>query len=143
MGQLYSRDVSVQVSFDYVAFDTVTGADLNTPRFWEGDPSESRLPTPTYVRSPNVTVRDLRGKKDQYTLPKNGFQLLNNPSAHAPHPDRQEYVQAYLQETAACVRRLLDATQAFVFDYRVGLNLNFVRQHADPASVSHQPTAFC
>lgn len=119
MGQLFSREVSVFASFDYVAFDTVAGADLNTPRFWEGDPSESNLPTPTYVRSPNVTVRDIRGQENKYSLPKDGFQLLSFPSAHTPHPDRQEEVQAYLQETAVRVRQLLNASQAFVFDYRV------------------------
>ena len=123
MGQLFSREVSVLASFDYVDFDNAPGTDLNTPRFWEGDPSESTLPTPKYVRSPNVTVRDIRGQESEFEFSKDGFQLLAFPSAHVAHPDNQEDTQAYLQETAARVRNLLNASQAFVFDYRVSYSL--------------------
>ena len=119
MGQLLSREVSILASFDYVSFDDVHGTNLNTPRFWEGDPNESTLPTPKYVRSPNVTVRDIRGQETSRNITKDGFQLLDFPSAYNPHPDRQEEVRAYLQETAGQVRKLLNASQAFVFDYRV------------------------
>jgi hypothetical protein len=119
MGQLLSRNLSVLASFDYVSFNDVAGSDLNTPRFWEGDSSESTLPTPQYVRSPNVTVQDIRGHEDEYKFSKTGFQLLAFPSAHEPHPDNQAETQAYLQETAAKVRWMLNASQAFVFDYRV------------------------
>ncbi|KAB5511748.1 hypothetical protein GE09DRAFT_1232337 [Coniochaeta sp. 2T2.1] len=122
MGQLFSRQVSVQAAFDYVTFDNIPGTDLNTPRFWEGDPKDSTLPTPKYMRSPNVTIRDIRGKGDNYSLPKDGFELLKFPSAHVPHPDNQKETEAYLQETAARVRKLLNATQAFVFDYRFRVN---------------------
>ncbi|KAJ9156828.1 hypothetical protein NKR19_g4146 [Coniochaeta hoffmannii] len=122
MGQLFSREVSVLASFDYVDFDNAPGTDLNTPRFWEGDPSESTLPTPKYVRSPNVTVRDIRGQESEFEFSKDGFQLLAFPSAHVAHPDNQEDTQAYLQETAARVRNLLNASQAFVFDYRFRVN---------------------
>ncbi|TPX15791.1 uncharacterized protein E0L32_000125 [Thyridium curvatum] len=130
MGQFLARGVSVTTSFDYVSFDNEPGADLNTPRFWEGDPTESTLRTPTWVKTPNVTVRDIRPEQDKYYFSKDGFQLLGIPTAHSPHPDHQDEVQAYLGETAAHVRKLLNASQAFVFDYRV------IRSPASPEELS-------
>ena len=145
MGQYLSRELSVQAAFDYVAFDNVPGTDLNTPRFWEGDPKDSTFPTPKYVRSPNVTIRDVRGKENNYIFPKDGFELLEFPSAHVPHPDNQKATQAYLQETAARVKKLLNASQTFVFDYRVGLHPRGCVDSNKPLinAVPHQQAPSC
>lgn len=56
----------------------------------------------TYHREPeshNVTIHDVRGKEDQYTLDKNGFQFHKHVSKEKDFLDDEHIKAVYYPET--------------------------------------------
>ncbi|KAL1598002.1 low-affinity methionine permease [Paraconiothyrium brasiliense] len=79
----------------------------------------------TYIREPethNVTVRDVRGKEDQFTLDKNGFQIYKHVSKEKDFLDDEKIKAEYYPETEqlkAYSRTSTGASRIHIFDHTI------------------------
>lgn len=55
-----------------------------------------------------MKVRDLRPIKDEFTLDKNGFQLVNFPTKEKEFLDEEEVKRVYYPECQALIKKLYD-----------------------------------
>jgi hypothetical protein len=73
------------------------------------DPGDGSEPHPSYVGKPetyyrppetlDVTVHDVRGHEDQYSLDKNGFQVYSHVSLEKDFVDEEQIKAQYYPET--------------------------------------------
>ena len=73
------------------------------------DPGDGSPPHPTYIGKPetyerpsetvNVTINDVRGKEDQYTLDGNGFTFYKHSSVEKDFADDDHIKAVYYPET--------------------------------------------
>jgi hypothetical protein len=83
--------------------------DVDTVLHYFKPNADGSPPHPTYVDKPetyyrepephNVTVRDVRGKEDQYTLDKSGFQFYKHVSKEKDFLDEEKIKEEYYPET--------------------------------------------
>lgn len=73
-----------------------------------------------------ITVENIRGKEQEFSLSRDGFQYILAPSALSPeisdflHQDAlSEKAKAYLTETTSIAKKFLIAEKAICFDWRV------------------------
>ena len=72
------------------------------------DPGDGSLPPPSYVEKPEtyerpsepltLTVHDIRGEEDQYSLDKTGFQIFEHVSREKAFADDEEIKRSYYPE---------------------------------------------
>lgn len=78
------------------------------------DPGDGSPPAPSYVGKPdtyerpveklNVTVNDVRGDEDKYTLDKNGFQFYPHESKEKDFDDDEKIKREYYPEVDALLK---------------------------------------
>lgn len=83
--------------------------DVKTVLNYYKAPEDGSPPHPTYVDRPetydrptvplDVTIRDVRGEEDQYTLDKNGFQIYQNVANEKDFLDDEQIKAGYYPET--------------------------------------------
>ena len=83
--------------------------DVYTKLNYYKDPGDGSEPAPTYVGKPetyerpfeplDVVVEDIRGREDQFTLDKNGFQIYRHQSKEKDFIDDDQIKSAYYAET--------------------------------------------
>jgi hypothetical protein len=66
-----------------------------------------------------VTIEDARGREAEFTLDRNGFQLLKAPTTVADFYSPDEIKRVYYPEVAQLLRDRLGASRVFVFDHNV------------------------
>ncbi|KAI0868905.1 hypothetical protein GGS24DRAFT_512672 [Hypoxylon argillaceum] len=73
-----------------------------------------------------ITVENIRGKEQEFSLSRDGFQYILAPSALSPeisdflHQDAlSEKAKAYLTETTSIAKKFLIAEKAICFDWRI------------------------
>jgi hypothetical protein len=103
-------------SFAHQILNTTTSAttfskphDVDTVLHYHKPNADGSPPKPTYVDRPEtyerpsevhpVTVRDVRGKEEDYTLDGNGFQFYKHTSTEKDFADDQKIKEAYYAET--------------------------------------------
>ncbi|KAF2451271.1 hypothetical protein P171DRAFT_347138 [Karstenula rhodostoma CBS 690.94] len=67
----------------------------------------------------NVTVRDVRGKEDQFTLDKNGFQFYKHVSREKDFLDDEKIKAEYYPETEQLLKDATGATRIHIFDHTI------------------------
>ena len=76
-----------------------------------------------------IRIIDVRAKKDEFRLFRNGFRWLNHRSSFNVLDGRQSTAESYLRETAAFLREELNAEQIICYDFCV-LLLNLGKGHS-------------
>ncbi|PVH96920.1 hypothetical protein DM02DRAFT_598370 [Periconia macrospinosa] len=86
-------------------------------------------PHPTYTDRPetynresnqhNVTVHDVRGREDQFTLDKNGFQFYKHESSEKDFLDEEKIKEGYYRETEELLKKATGASRIFIFDHTI------------------------
>ena len=67
----------------------------------------------------DVTIEDGRGREAEFTIDRNGFQLVKAPTAVADFYDPQEIKRVYYPEVEQLLKDKLGASRVFVFDHNV------------------------
>ena len=83
--------------------------DVSTTLNYYKDPGDGSEPAPTYVGKPetyerpfeplDVVVEDIRGREDQFTLDKRGFQIYRHESKEKDFIDDNQIKSVYYPET--------------------------------------------
>ena len=83
--------------------------DVPTQLNYYKDPGDGSEPAPSYVGKPetyerpfeplDVVVEDIRGREDQFTLDKNGFQIYHHESKEKDFTDDDQIKSVYYPET--------------------------------------------
>ncbi|KAJ3503494.1 hypothetical protein NMY22_g18232 [Coprinellus aureogranulatus] len=100
--------VKAQVNF------YVPNADGSQPFY---DIATNNVNFKTEVRE--VTIENVRGKEDQYTLDKAGFQWVRAPSKHTSFQNDEEIKKEYYPESIEFLKKLTGASRAVIFDHTV------------------------
>ena len=66
-----------------------------------------------------VTIEDARGRETEFTLDRNGFQIVKAPTAVADFYDPDEIKRVYYPEVERLVKEKLGASRVVVFDHNV------------------------
>ena len=66
-----------------------------------------------------VRIEDARGRESEFSLDRNGFALVNAPTAVADFYDDQEIKRTYYPEVEKLLRSAVAASRVFVFDHNV------------------------
>lgn len=87
------------------------------------DPGDGSRPPPTYVNKPesyrrvpetlSLTVHDIRGTEDQYSLDKTGFQIYHHQSVETDFRDEEQIKKNYYPE----VENLLKEAFVILFSH--------------------------
>jgi len=116
--------------------------DVVTTLNYYKDPGDGSEPPPSYVSKPEtydrpsetqtVTVHDVRGKEDQYTLDKHGFQFFTRESSEKDFLDDERIKDAYYKETEQLLKDVTGASQIYIFDHTIRRAQKDVRNGGDP-----------
>ena len=89
------------------------------PAFYRTEPPPG-VPQWNGIDDPHdVPIEDARGREDEFTLDRNGFTLVNAPTAVANFYDPEEIKRVYYPEVERLLRDTLGASRVFVFDHNV------------------------
>lgn len=98
------------------AWQTVPKHDVETTLNYFKANEDGSPPHPTYVDRPEtydrpvephtVTVKDLAGEEDQYTLDKNGFQFHKQSAAEKDFLDEEHIKAVYYPETEKLLKEV-------------------------------------
>jgi hypothetical protein len=86
-------------------------------------------PHPTYVDRPEtyerpfeshqVTVKDVRGSEDKFTLDQNGFQFHKHVAQEKDFLDDAQIKDVYYKETEQLLKDVTGASRIFIFDHTI------------------------
>ncbi|KAK0510643.1 hypothetical protein JMJ35_007075 [Cladonia borealis] len=103
--------------------------DVPTKLNYYKDPGDGSGPAPTYVGKPetyerpfeplDVVVQDIRGREDQFTLDKNGFQIYRHESKEKDFTDDEQIKSVYYPETEQLLKDATGASRVFIFDHTI------------------------
>ena len=99
-------------SFEPVTVEVKSGNlkhDVKTQLNYYKDPGDGSEPTPSYIGKPEtyerpvqplpVTVHDIRGEENKYTLDRTGFQIHSHTSSEKDFLDEEKIKAEYYPET--------------------------------------------
>lgn len=90
----------------------------------------------TYERpahSLDVTVHDIRGEQDSYTLDKQGFQIYPHTSQEKDFLDDDKIKAEYYAEVEQLLKDATGATRVFIFDHTIRRQANDTRSSSGTA----------
>ncbi|RMZ91607.1 hypothetical protein DV736_g1165, partial [Chaetothyriales sp. CBS 134916] len=127
-----------------VSQPSVTKRDVKTTLNYYKDPGDGSPPPPTYAGKPEsydrpthpleVTVHDVRGEVDKYTLDGNGFQIYSHESEEKDFLDDDKIKAEYYPETEQLLKDATGASRVFIFDHTIRRALNDGRNGPDAAN---------
>lgn len=68
-----------------------------------------------------VTVENVRGKEDQYSLDKSGFTFVKAESGLKDFTDDEKIAQEYYPESIELIKKITGATRVVIFDHSTSL----------------------
>ncbi|CAK7203345.1 hypothetical protein SEUCBS139899_006078 [Sporothrix eucalyptigena] len=71
------------------------------------------------VESHTVTVHDVTGEEDKYTLDGNGFQYVHRPAEETEFTDEDHIRKVYYPETEQLLKDVTGASRIFIFDHTI------------------------
>jgi len=93
------------------------------------DPGDGSAPAPSYIGRPetyerpyeplDVTVTDIRGDEQKYSLDGNGFQIHRHESAEKEFLDDDKIRASYYEETKQLLKDATGASRVFIFDHTI------------------------
>jgi len=106
------------------------------------DPGDGSAPAPTYVGKPetyerpthplDVTVNDIRGEENNYSLDKNGFQIHHHSSVEKDFVDDAQIKAQYYPEIEQLLKDATGASRVFIFDHTIRRAQKDQREAATP-----------
>ncbi|KAH8667949.1 hypothetical protein BGZ60DRAFT_487313 [Tricladium varicosporioides] len=86
-------------------------------------------PAPAYVGRPEtyfrpsephiVTIHDIRGSEDAYSLDTTGFQIVKHESAEKKFEDEEKIKEVYYGEIEEILKKATGANRVFIFDHTI------------------------
>ncbi|RXW11368.1 hypothetical protein EST38_g14488 [Candolleomyces aberdarensis] len=67
----------------------------------------------------DMVIENVRGKEDEYTLDKVGFQFYRAPAKHTSFLDDEEIEKEYYPETIELYKKLTGASRVVIFDHTI------------------------
>ncbi|PNP60305.1 hypothetical protein THARTR1_00329 [Trichoderma harzianum] len=95
-------------------YKSIPKHDVNTILNFFKDNEDGSPPEPTYV-----TIRDVAGEEDKYTLDKNGFQFHRHTSIEKDFLDDDQIKAQYYSETEQLLKDVTGASKIFIFDHTI------------------------
>ncbi|KAF2802124.1 uncharacterized protein BDZ99DRAFT_402248 [Mytilinidion resinicola] len=102
---------------------------VQTTLHYYKDPGDGSAPAPSYVgrietferpsEDLDVTITDVRGSEDKYTLDGNGFQIYPHVSAEKDFVDDDKLKAEYYPETEQLLKDATGASRVFIFDHTI------------------------
>ncbi|SMY29942.1 unnamed protein product [Zymoseptoria tritici ST99CH_1A5] len=103
--------------------------DVETILNFHKDNEDGSPPAPTYVGRPEtyerpvdahkVTIHDVTGDEDKYTLDSHGFQLVPSVSGEKDFLDDDVIKETYYKEIDQLLKDVTGATRTFIFDHTI------------------------
>ncbi|KAL5406738.1 hypothetical protein PMIN06_007372 [Paraphaeosphaeria minitans] len=103
--------------------------DVDTVLHYFKPNADGSPPHATYVDKPEtyhreseshkVTVRDVRGKEDEFTLDRNGFQFYQHASKEKEFVDDEKIKAEYYPETEQLLKDATGASRIHIFDHTI------------------------
>ena len=93
-------------------------------------PPEGKAPHNLGSEPHDVTVRDARGREDEFSLDKNGFQFVKYPSVEKEFDDDERIQNVYYPEVEKLLKEVAGAKRVFIFDHTIRCVLSCVRGRA-------------
>ncbi|KAM0265584.1 hypothetical protein ACHAQJ_000016 [Trichoderma viride] len=104
--------------------------DVDTVLNFYKDNEDGSPPTPQYAGNAasfqerptaqhKVTVRDVAGEEDKYTLDKSGFQIHRHTSVEKDFLDDEQIKASYYPETEQLLKDVTGASKIFIFDHTI------------------------
>jgi len=123
-----------------------TPRDVTTKLNYFKDNEDGSPPAPSYVGKPEtyerptsprtVTIHDIRGSEDKYTLDTTGFQVVKHKSAEKDFIDEDEIKSLYYPEVESILKEATGANRVLIFDHTIRRN---VSDRSNPASQLRGP----
>lgn len=114
-------DVSTTLNY-YTAIDTA-----EAPYSYTGmEPPAGRLVTNVGKDPQQVIVTDVRGREEEFSLDKNGFQFMHWPSAEKEFDDKERIQKQYYPEVEESLKQITDARRVFIISHMIR---RVVRRH--------------
>ncbi|KAF2216954.1 hypothetical protein CERZMDRAFT_93020 [Cercospora zeae-maydis SCOH1-5] len=103
--------------------------DVQTTLNFHKDNEDGSPPAPTYVGKPetyeravdthNVTIHDVSGDEDKYTLDSHGFQFVPSVSVEKDFNDEEQIKDRYYKEVDQLLKDVTGASRTFIFDHTI------------------------
>ncbi|KAL7799255.1 hypothetical protein V8C37DRAFT_367186 [Trichoderma ceciliae] len=104
--------------------------DVDTILNYFKDNEDGSPPAPSYANKPEtfqnrpiashkVTIRDVAGEEDKYTLDKSGFQIHRHTSTEKDFADDEQIKASYYAETEQLLKDVTGASKVFIFDHTI------------------------
>ncbi|RFU75259.1 hypothetical protein TARUN_7001 [Trichoderma arundinaceum] len=111
-------------------YKNVPKHDVETILNFHKDNEDGSPPAPSYAGKPEsftarpiashkVTIHDVAGEEDKYTLDKNGFQIYRHPSVEKDFVDDEQIKALYYPETEQLLKDVTGASKIFIFDHTI------------------------
>ncbi|KAJ4861758.1 hypothetical protein N5P37_002567 [Trichoderma harzianum] len=111
-------------------YKSIPKHDVNTILNFFKDNEDGSPPAPTYVGKPEtytnrpiashqVTIHDVAGEEDKYTLDKSGFQFHRHTSIEKDFLDDDQIKAKYYPETEQLLKDVTGASKIFIFDHTI------------------------
>ncbi|KAF4626690.1 hypothetical protein G7Y89_g11468 [Cudoniella acicularis] len=108
---------------------TITPRDITTTLNYFLPNADGSPPAPTYINRPEtyerpiephtVTVHDVRGQEDKFTLDTTGFQVVKHESAEKEFRDEERIKSVYYKEVEEILKKATGANRVFIFDHTI------------------------
>ncbi|KAJ2933356.1 hypothetical protein H1R20_g3731, partial [Candolleomyces eurysporus] len=106
--------VTASINF-YVPPDNGVRAYINT----SADPVTGKREQNYSVAPHDMVIENVRGKEDEYTLDKVGFQFYRAPAKHTSFVEDEEIKKEYYPETIELYKKLTGASRVVIFDHTI------------------------
>lgn len=66
-----------------------------------------------------VVIHDARGRENEFSLDKSGFQFVKHPSAEHDFTDEERIKNVYYKEAEELLKNVTGAKKVFIFDHTI------------------------
>ncbi|KAF4633371.1 hypothetical protein G7Y89_g4742 [Cudoniella acicularis] len=139
---LYLKFIALILNFTYFEMAAITTELPSTPSYLQEQPhnvsttinyhidtDDGSKPLPYIVGQPqtyyrpskplSVTVHDIRGNEEKYTLDTNGFEIFRHESKEREFSDWETIKREYFPETEQLLKDATGATRVFIFGHQL------------------------
>lgn len=88
-------------------------------------PPEGKEPHNLGVEPHDITVHDARGRENEFSLDKSGFQFVKYPSVEKEFDDDERIKAVYYPEVEALLKEVAGAKRVFIFDHTIRWVVSF------------------
>ena len=93
------------------------------------EPPEGKAPNNIGVEPHSVTINDARGREEEFSLDKSGFQFVHWPSVEKEFDDDARIQAQYYPEVEEILKKVAGAKKVFIFDHTIRYVLSRAGPH--------------